>query len=71
MSKFVKLDPKKPMKVPKGFRIGGVIVNGTYMSRPQRVIDRSSIDDDNNFLRKLQQVMFHRSIEWMKNKMSK
>jgi hypothetical protein len=62
MKKLIKLDPLKPFIVPKGFRVGKVIVNGEYRERPLNVFETTNIDDDNKFIRKLQETMYHRRL---------
>ena len=71
MSKFIKLDPTKPFEIPKGIRLGRVIVNGECRERTIEVFEKTSIYDDNQFIRKLQTRMLQRSIEWIKKKILK
>jgi len=68
MKGFIKLDPSKPFKIPKGYRLGRVKINGEYKERPFKIFEGTTIEDDNNFIRKLQKRMMQRSIEWMKRK---
>ena len=70
-NKFIKLDPTKPFIVPEGFRVGKVIVNGECIERSIEVLKKTTINDDNQFILKLQSRMLQRSIEWLKNKMIK
>lgn len=68
MSIFIKLDPTKPFEVPKGCRVGKVIINGEYRERTNEMLEKTNRDDDNIFIRKLQKTMYHRAIEWLKKK---
>ncbi len=71
MSRFIKLDPIKPFVVPEGFRIGKIIVNGECRERTIEVFKKTNKEDDNQFIRKLQTQMLHRSIEWLRKKFLK
>jgi len=71
MNKFIKLDPTKPFEIPKGFRLGKVIVNGKCRERTIEVLESTNTNDDNIIIRKLQIRMLQRSIEWLRKRILK
>jgi len=71
MRKWIKLDPIKPFKIPKGYRIGRVEVNGNRVERPIEILQKTNVEDDNRFIKNMQIRMLQRSIEWLKSKMIK
>jgi len=71
MRKWVKLDPTEPFKIPKGYRIGRVKVNGKCVERSSEIIREITIEDDNRFIKNMQIRMMQRSIEWLRKKILK
>jgi hypothetical protein len=68
MSKWIKLDPIKPFKIPEGYRVGRVSINGKIVERSSEAFKKTSIDDDKRFIEKLQIRILQRSIEWVRKK---
>ena len=71
MNKFIKVESHKNIKVPVGYRIGGIIINGKYIKRSKKKISNTTIKDDNKFILKLQGRLFQRSLEWIRKKIFK
>lgn len=60
MSKFIKLDPTKPFKIPQGQRLGRIIINGECVRRSNTTLEKTNLNDDNRFLRKFQKRLLER-----------
>ena len=71
MRKWIKLDPIKPFKIPEGYRIGRVQVNGKCVERSIEMLHKTNRKDDNCFIKNMQIRMLQRSIEWIKSRMIK
>lgn len=71
MRKWFKLDPIKPFKIPEGYRIGRIQVNGKCVERPIEILKKTNVEDDKRFIKNMQIRMLQRSIEWIKNKVIK
>ena len=71
MRQWNKLDPVKPFKIPHGYRIGRVKVNGKCVERSNEVLQKTNINDDNRFIKNMQIRMLQRGIEWIKSRMVK
>lgn len=66
MKKWVKLDPIKPFKIPEGYRVGRVNINGKCVERSTETLKKTTIEDDKRFIKKLEIRMLQRSIEWLR-----
>jgi hypothetical protein len=71
MRKWIKLDPTKPFKIPRGYRIGRVKINGKCVERSSETLRTTNVEDDNRFIKNMQMRMLQRSIEWLRKKIFK